>query len=89
MVSKWASMSDRRNLTINSYVKYLPAKLIEYIIFHELSHLHAKKHDSYFWNIVKSKYKNHNQYEADLFQYWFLLQKIMGGDKNDYKKKLR
>ena len=37
MKTKWASLSSKGNLTINTLLKYLPQKLIQYIIFHELS----------------------------------------------------
>ena len=37
MKTKWASLSTRKNLTINKLARYLPDYLIEYIIFHELA----------------------------------------------------
>jgi len=78
MVSKWGSLSARKNMTINSYTRYLPEKLIEYIIFHEMTHLLVKKHDNNFRKIVSGKYENYKEYEGDLFKYWFLLQHKLG-----------
>ncbi|MCD6492562.1 MAG: M48 family metallopeptidase [Archaeoglobaceae archaeon] len=81
MVSKWGSLSFRRNITINSYARYLPDRLIEYIIYHEIAHLLIKKHNNNFWKIIESKYANYKEYEKDLFKYWFLLQhKILPKD---------
>lgn len=42
MKTKWASFSPKNNLTINKLMKYLPDDLIEYVIFHEISHLRGK-----------------------------------------------
>ena len=74
MVSKWGSLSYKRNITINSHARYLPERLIEYIIYHETIHLLVKKHDNSFWKTVERKYSNYKEYEKDLFKYWFLLQ---------------
>jgi len=45
MKTKWASCSKQGNITINSLVKYLPNRLIKYIIFHEMVHLKIKRHN--------------------------------------------
>jgi hypothetical protein len=42
MKTKWGSCSPRRNLTINTLLKYLPKTLIEYVIYHEMTHLIQK-----------------------------------------------
>ena len=75
MKSKWGSLSSRRNLTINTFVKYLPNWLIKYIVFHEMVHLIERKHNERFWKIIGAKYKNYQGYETSLLKYWFLIQK--------------
>ena len=75
MRSKWASMSANRNLTLNSLLKYLPHDLIAYVIFHELAHLIEHRHNTRFWSIISRKYKNHNDLESALFEYWFLIKR--------------
>ena len=77
MKSKWASLSSKRNITINSYARFLPEKLIEYIIFHEVSHILVKKHNEKFWKLIEGRYANYEKYEDELFKYWFLLQEKM------------
>src|SRR5512139_1568621 len=42
MKTKWASLSSRRNLTINRMMKHLPGHLLNYVIFHEIAHLREK-----------------------------------------------
>ena len=73
MKTKWASCSKKRNLTINTLMKFLPDYLIEYIIFHEIAHLKERKHNKNFWKIVSRKFKNYEEMEKELFIYWFLI----------------
>ena len=75
MKTKWASCSKKRNLTINTLMKFLPDYLIEYIIFHEIAHLKERKHNENFWKIVSRKFKNYEEMEKELFIYWFLIWK--------------
>ncbi len=71
MKTKWASMSHRGNLTVNTLVRFLPDELIEYIIFHELTHLIEKRHNQIFWQTVSQKFPNYQELEKLLFIYWF------------------
>ena len=75
MKTKWASCSAKRNLTINTLMKYLPDYLIKYVIFHEIAHLKEKRHNDEFWKIVSKKFVNYQKLERDLFVYWFQVAK--------------
>lgn len=75
MKTKWGSYSSRGNLTINSLLKYLPERLIDYVIFHELAHSLERRHNERFWNIVRRRFKNYHEQERDLLVYWFLIKK--------------
>ncbi len=77
MKSKWGSCSPNKNLTINTLLKYLPDNLIEYVIFHEMIHLKERKHNEHFWKIIATKFDNYEEKEKELFQYWFLIQKVV------------
>jgi len=83
MISKWGSMSSKKNITLNSYLRFLPEKLVEYIIYHELVHLIERKHNKKFWTIIEKKYKNYQNYEKDLFNYWLLVQEYRKGGEED------
>jgi len=74
MKTKWGSFSQRKNLTMNTLLKYLPEKLVNYVIFHELAHSVERRHDETFWTIVKKEHRNHQALEKDLLVYWFLVQ---------------
>jgi hypothetical protein len=71
MKSKWASMSSKRNLTANFLLKYLPVRFVNYVVFHEMTHLLEKKHNDRFFRLVCKKYKNYKNIESNLFKYWF------------------
>ena len=78
MRTKWASCSSKKNLTINTMMKYLPENLIEYIIYHELIHLLEKRHNERFWKIISKRFKNYKELEISLFPHWFLLNSLNG-----------
>lgn len=77
MKTKWGSYSPRRNLTINTLLKYLPDELIEYVIFHEMVHSKERKHNERFWRMINKKFKNSEKQEKDLLIYWFLIQDMI------------
>lgn len=73
MKTKWASFSAQKNLVFNKLARYLPEYLLEYIVFHELTHLKQKRHNDHFWEIISQKFPNHIELEKELFIYWFRL----------------
>ncbi|MBE0432168.1 M48 family metallopeptidase [candidate division WOR-3 bacterium] len=73
MRTKWASCSPSQNLTINTIMKYLPKRHIEYIIYHELIHLIERRHNKRFWELAATEFKNHQKIELSLFSYWFAI----------------
>ncbi len=74
MKTKWASCSNNKNITINTLLRYLPEKNIQYVLYHELTHIKEKKHNKRFWGIVSKEFPNYKKMENDLFTYWFLTQ---------------
>jgi len=73
MKTKWASLSSRRNLTVNRLMKDLPEHLLNYVILHEIVHLEEKRHNDKFWEKVSRRFINYEELERDLFVYWFNL----------------
>jgi len=73
MNTKWASCSSRGNITINNLAGFLPDRLVEYLVFHELAHLLEMRHSDRFWNIVATRFPDHPALEGKLFSYWFLI----------------
>ncbi|MBN2251875.1 MAG: M48 family metallopeptidase [Candidatus Altiarchaeota archaeon] len=76
MKSKWASCSAEGNLTINSLMRYLPKELIEYVVYHEITHFIERGHNERFWKLIRKRYKNPQRKEKELFIYWFKIQSV-------------
>jgi predicted metal-dependent hydrolase len=76
MRTKWASLSSKRNLTINRLMKYLPEPLLNYVIFHEVIHLKEKRHNNKFWEKISRRFNNYEDLEKELFVYWFSIQSL-------------
>lgn len=76
MKSKWASCSSKKNLTFNTSLKYLPKYLINYIIYHEITHISEKRHNERFWKLISNKFDNYSDKERELFAYWFAVQNL-------------
>jgi hypothetical protein len=76
MKTKWASHSQNNNLTINTFLKFLPEDLISYIIYHETAHNIERKHNQNFWNLISRRHPDFEAKEKNLLTYWFLIQKM-------------
>jgi predicted metal-dependent hydrolase len=85
MKTKWASHSKNRNLTVNSLLKYLPQDIIEYVIYHEITHSIERKHNENFWNLINRKHPNYQNKEKTLLTYWFLIQKTKANNPPEPK----
>lgn len=78
MKSRWGSCSSKGNLNFNLYLKYLPAHLVEYIVFHELTHLIELSHNKRFWGIISGEFRNYKELEDELFIYWLKVKEYVG-----------
>lgn len=75
MKTKWGSCSSKGNLNFNIYMKHLPDRMIEYIVFHEMVHLIELNHSQRFWDHIKARFPNYKDAETMLTAYWSLIQK--------------
>ena len=64
--TRWGSCSEDHNININYRVKYLPTKIAEYIVVHELCHLAELNHSKRFWNLVAKTFSDYKKIEKKL-----------------------
>lgn len=52
MKTRWGSCTARNNINLNMLITYLPKKLQDYVILHELVHTRIKDHSHRFWALL-------------------------------------
>lgn len=73
MRTKWGSCSSKGNINLNTYLKCLPERLIEYVVFHEMAHLIEMNHGPRFKEMINTKFHEHKVFEKQLRVYWFVI----------------
>ena len=71
MKSRWGSCSYNNDIRINICVSYLPQRLQDYIILHELMHTKIKNHSRHFWselnNIIHDLHEIRREFKHNYF----------------------
>jgi predicted metal-dependent hydrolase len=57
----WGSCSRKRNINLNQNLLFLPVEMVNYVLFHELSHLEHLNHQQGFWDLLESRFKGSRQ----------------------------
>lgn len=64
--ARWGSCSSSKNLNFNYKMIFLPKKLVDYIVVHELCHLGELNHSGNFWNLVAQTLPQHKDLRKEL-----------------------
>lgn len=72
--TRWGSCSKKGNLNFNYKLLFLPEKLRDYILVHELCHLKEFNHSRKFWDLVARTFPNHREIKNELHKYSMDLQ---------------
>ncbi len=64
--TRWASCSGRRNVSFSWRLICLPPAVREYVVIHELAHLHHMDHSRAFWRRVARHCRDHECHRAYL-----------------------
>lgn len=57
--TRWGSCSPNGTLNFTWRVVMAPLDVIDYVVVHELAHLHVKNHSSKFWKFVEAIYPDY------------------------------
>ena len=64
--SKWGSCSSKKNINLNWRLILLPKPVIDYVLVHELMHLHEMNHSTRFWAWVGQYLPDYQSKEKNL-----------------------
>ena len=67
--TQWGSCSEKRNLNFNYKIIFLPKRLADYVIVHELAHVREMNHSDRFWKVVAETLPDFDRRERDLRGY--------------------
>ena len=62
----WGTCNSNKDLTFNYKLSMAPTNVIDYVIIHELCHIHHMNHDRSFWRKVGMYDPNYKQHQAYL-----------------------
>lgn len=62
----WGSCSKKGNLNFNYKIMFLPDKLADYIIVHEICHLKELNHSAQFWSLVGRSFSDYHSIKKQL-----------------------
>ncbi len=57
--SRWGSCDSQRNITLNLFLLQLPDQLVDYVIYHELTHTKHMNHSPTFWGHLAQHVPNY------------------------------
>lgn len=67
--------AKKDEIRLSSYLAFLPQALIDYIIFHELTHRDVRGHGRNFWKKIKERYHDCREKEKELDLWWLRVKK--------------
>jgi len=68
--TRWGSCSRKGNLNFNYRIAFLPSRVSDYVIVHELCHLGEFNHFQKFWDLVAKTMPDHVQLRRELKMGW-------------------
>ncbi|MFH1451445.1 MAG: M48 family metallopeptidase [bacterium] len=66
--TRWGSCSKKGNLNFNYRIMFLPERIADYIIVHELCHLNEFNHSRKFWGLVVQTIPDYSELRKKLKQ---------------------
>ncbi|NJN88638.1 MAG: M48 family metallopeptidase [Leptolyngbyaceae cyanobacterium SL_7_1] len=66
----WASCSNRKSISLNYKLLFLPAPLVRYVFIHELCHTIHLNHSARFWALVAEKEPHYKPLDKEVSGAW-------------------
>ena len=67
--SRWGSCSRKGDISLNYRIIFLPERLADYIIVHELCHTREMNHSKRFWALVAMAIPDHRERRKEIRRY--------------------
>ncbi len=67
--TRWGSCSAKKNLNFNYQLYYLPDRLMDYVVIHELAHIRHMDHSKEFWAEVEIYCPDYKERRDELKNY--------------------
>ncbi|CAN5500828.1 SprT family zinc-dependent metalloprotease [soil metagenome] len=81
--TRWASCSKHKRITINVRLLFIPARLVNYVLLHELVHTREMSHSKKFWTLLRSYSPGFDAEDEALRTAWRLVpQWILHGESD-------
>ncbi len=64
--TRWGSCSNKGHLNFNYKLLFLPLRLAEYVVVHELCHLKEMNHSDKFWKLVARIFPNYKELREEI-----------------------
>ena len=64
--TRWGSCSSNKNISLNCKLLFLPKKVVEYVMIHELCHTIQMNHSDKFWQLVEDCDPDFQAHRAEL-----------------------
>lgn len=68
--TRWGSCSATGTISMNASLLLLDARLVRYLMIHELSHMHALDHSAAFWSQVRRFEPDYERLDRELANAW-------------------
>jgi len=62
----WGSCSRKGSINLNYKILFLPERMAEYIVVHELCHLKEQNHSVRFWDLIAETFPDHKTIRRQL-----------------------
>ena len=67
--TRWGSCSAKKNLNFNYQLYYLPDRLMDYVVIHELAHIRHMDHSKEFWAEIENYCPDYKERRDELKKY--------------------